>query len=105
MDEEVLIQHYENLVVKLRALNTRVLLLGLLPPDERTFPGSAKHFASVNKRLAALASEQGAEFFDWGQKIPNKEYDNLFYRDGFHPNPRGSQTMAMLLSKYLSSGN
>lgn len=50
MDLDSFVVHYERLVTQLVNLNTRVLMLGLLPVGEQ-FPDSAAYFESVNHRL------------------------------------------------------
>ncbi len=95
MDPDGIAGHLTKL---LRALNTRVLVLGLLPVDESRFPGSRAQFASVNAKLREVVSDEGAEFFDWGS---NLEQDGLFYRDGFHPNLAGARALAELLRSRL----
>ncbi len=97
MDTDVVATHLTTL---LRALKTRVLVLGLLPVDESRFPGSRAHFASVNAKLRDIASAEGAEFFDWGSGLAQ---DGLFYRDGFHPNLAGARALADILSAHLSN--
>jgi lysophospholipase L1-like esterase len=87
-----------HLTTLLRALNTRVLVLGLLPVDESRFPGSRAHFASVNAKLRDVASAEGAEFLDWGSGLA---HDGLFYRDGFHPNLAGARALADILCSRL----
>jgi len=103
MNMDSLIRHYRMLVVRLRELDTSVLLLGLLPIDGVRFPGSAENFERVNARLRELAAEEGAEFFDWGSQIPSGlGREALFYRDGFHPSLEGAQVLAGILRQHLS---
>jgi lysophospholipase L1-like esterase len=94
MDRDVVAGHLTTLLRRLRALNTRVLVLGLLPVDESRFPGSRAHFASVNTKLRDAATAEDVEFFDWGESL---EQNGLFYRDGFHPNLAGAQALAHIL--------
>ena len=104
MDPSVLIAHYENLLTQLRALNSRTLVLGLLPPDSLTFPGSPHNFAFVNRELAALAARHDVEFLDWSQHFLSDHEDNeVFYLDGFHPNHNGNRLLARILAEYLST--
>ena len=99
MDLDVFVDHLVTLLRRLRGLNTRVLLLGLLPVDEACFPGSHAYFETVNARLKKIAIAEGVEFFDWGAKLPAK--DALFYRDGFHPNLAGATALAEILRSRL----
>ena len=104
MDADVLLAQQATLVKELRALGVRVLVLGLLPVAEERFPGSAEHFESVNARLRVVAQAEGAEFFDWGRELPHKgRHEELFYRDGFHPNAAGARALAKLLNERLST--
>lgn len=94
--------HLVTLVRQLKTLNTRVLILGLLPVDEARFPGSPESFKSVNKRLEQIAATEAVEFFDWGAELKAKHpTDTLFYRDGFHPNLAGATALAEILRSQL----
>src|SRR5688572_8150934 len=82
VDLELLASYQTQLIQKLRALGTRVLVLGLLPVDQTRFPGSPDHFEAVNTRLREIASAEGAEFFDWASLLAAKgKHSELFYRD------------------------
>ena len=106
MEPSTLIAHYEDLLKRLRPLKSRILLLGLLPPDSRTFPGSPENFASINSELSALAGRHEVEFLDWGREfLSDHEHDELFYRDGFHPNLDGCRVLAKVLAEYLDNAN
>ena len=101
MDLELLAAHQAELLRQLRALGTRVLVLGLLPVDEARFPDSPDHFKAVNRRLQQIATGEGAEFFDWAALLPsNGHLGDLFYRDRFHPNATGAETLAQILREY-----
>jgi lysophospholipase L1-like esterase len=88
-----------DLIKRLRAIGTRVLVLGLLPVDQSRFPSSPEYFKSVNTRLEQIATAEGAEFLDWGSLLPAN--GNLFYRDSFHPNKAGAQVLAQILRERL----
>lgn len=104
MDADQLISHHVALVKALRELGTRVIVLGLLPVAEARFPGSPEYFRSVNERLRVVAGAEGAEFFDWAPLLARKgRHEELFYRDGFHPNAAGAKALAELLQTYLST--
>jgi hypothetical protein len=96
MDCETIAEHLTTL---LRRLNTRVLILGLLPLDEARFPGSPAHFKAVNAKLEEIANAERAEFFDWGSRLGAQR--DLFYRDGFHPNLAGARALAEILRTRL----
>ena len=73
----------------------RLLLLGLLPVRGDRFPGSPEQFRLVNAELRQLATSIGVEFFDWGERLAMmSDPDELFYRDGFHPNKGGPSRSA-----------
>lgn len=102
MDLESLSNHYTELLRQFRHLGTRILVLRLLPADERSFPGSSAHFRSVNKRLEQITADLDIEFLDWGSLLSSTGVDrDLFYRDGFHPNLKGAQTLARILRDHL----
>ena len=99
MEAELFVDHLGALLSR---LNTRVLVLGLLPVDEARFPGSPAYFESVNTKLKKIAESEGAEFFDWGSVLKAKSSrDEWFYRDGFHPNLAGATALAEILRSHL----
>jgi lysophospholipase L1-like esterase len=98
LDSEPLAAHLTTLLQRLRELKTRVLVLGLLPVDESRFPGSPANFDAVNARLQEIAATEGVDFFDWGGELKAKSaHEELFYRDGFHPNLAGARALAEIL--------
>ena len=102
MDADVLVAHFASLLKELRALSTRVLVLGLLPVSEQRFPGSPEHFRSVNAKLRAVAEAENADFLDWGALVAEREqHEDLFYRDTFHPNAAGARVLAEILQPQL----
>lgn len=106
MDLDALIAHYRTLLVHLRALDARVLMLGLLTTDGALFPGSPERFALVNVRLRELAIAQGAEFFDWRTRFEQSPgRPGFLYRDGFHPNQDGARALATILREHLSESS
>lgn len=98
LDHEQILGHYGPLIKGLRALPAAVTVLGVLPPDERTFPGSRDHFLALNARLAQLAAANEADFLDWHDSFNSAD---RFYRDGFHPSPAGSARLAEILHARL----
>ena len=99
IDVEEVASYQTELLKRLRALGTRVLVLGLLPVDAARFPGSGEQFTTVNARLKQIADAEGAEFFDWASSL---EDGDLFYRDGFHPNAAGAEALARILRDRLN---
>jgi GDSL-like Lipase/Acylhydrolase family len=98
IDLDQLASYQTELLRRLRALETRVLVLGLLPVDQARFPGSPEQFKAVNARLREIASAEGAEFFDWASLLAAKgTHSELFYRDSFHPNQTGARALAEIL--------
>ncbi len=95
---DVFIENYRQLLIHLEPLNAKIKICGLLPVSKNIFPGSSENFHIVNELLKVLAEEQQAEFFGWGSKILlSNQQENLFYRDGFHPNKEGAVLLATLL--------
>ena len=99
LDLEKFASYQTELLKRLAALGTRVLVLGLLPVDEARFPGSSAQFKTVNARLKQVADAEGAEFFDWALSLNGGDF---FYRDGFHPNAAGAEALAHILRERLS---
>ena len=103
MDLESFVSNYEQLVTHLHKLDSRIVMLGLLPVGEY-FPDSAAHFARVTKRLQDLAATRGVEFYDWASPLRTNGCEKLFYRDTFHPNAKGAKELARLLKTHLNNG-
>jgi len=102
LEAEPLAAHLATLLQRLREVKTRVLVLGLLPVDESRFPGSPAYFESVNATLKQIAATEGVDFFDWAVELKAKSaHDELFYRDGFHPNLAGARALAEILRSRL----
>ena len=99
IDLDELAVYLTDLIKRLRAIGTRVLVLGLLPVDRARFPSSPEYFKSVNARLEQVAIAEGAEFLDWGSLLPAN--GDLFYRDSFHPNKAGARVLAQILRERL----
>src|SRR5262249_55534228 len=103
MEAGLLLSHSGRLLKELRALDARVLVLGLLPVAVESFPGSPEHFKAVNGRLKEAAEAEGAEFFDWAAELAQQgRHEDLFYRDSFHPNAAGARALAEILQTHLS---
>jgi lysophospholipase L1-like esterase len=95
-------KRYEELLAQLRGSAKQILVQGLLPVNDRMFPGSAEYFGLVNARLRELATRFDVNFLDWGAGIGSPEmHSELFYRDGFHPNSRGARVLAEILQNRL----
>ena len=98
IDIEKFSSYQTKLLKRLRGLETRVIVLGLLPVDEVRFPGSREHFRIVNARLKQIAETEGVEFIDWASSLNGGD---LFYRDGFHPNAAGADALARILREQI----
>jgi len=99
IDVEQFASYQTQLLKRLRDLDTRVLVLGLLPVDGARFPGSSEHFKTLNARLKQIAEAEGVQFFDWASSLNGND---LFYRDGFHPNAASAVALARILREYVS---
>lgn len=100
-----ILQGFRELIGALRRAGAQVAIVGLLPVDERTFPGSSAHFDALNSELRKLAAETGAQFVDWKEiGLPTADFEQHFYRDGFHPNKEGADRFGRLLADYVNSG-
>jgi lysophospholipase L1-like esterase len=102
MDLRIFIDQYNQLLTDLQKVSANILMLGLLPVNEKHFPGSREQFNRVNQKLEELAKNRGVEFIDWGEKLetPNV-FQEFFYRDGFHPNQKGAKLLAEILQNSL----
>jgi len=99
IDLDRLAQYQTDLLKRLRALDTRVLVLGLLQVEQARFPRSPEYFKVVNARLEKIAAAEGAEFLDWGSLLAGN--GDLFCRDSFHPNLAGARALAQILQERL----
>ena len=99
IDLDRLSQYQTDLLKRLRALDTRVLVLGLLQVEQARFPSSPEYFKVVNARLEETAAAEGAEYFDWGSRLSCNH--DLFCRDSFHPNLAGARALAQILQERL----
>ena len=100
LTHEAIVAHYDTLLKSLRPIASRITILGVLPPDETTFPGSRAQFLGLNSRLYPLSLRHDVEFLDW--QVPfNAREGETFYRDGFHPSPAGSVRLADILYTHL----
>jgi len=87
-------------------LSNKLLILGMLPIDGSRFPGSAEQFGKTNQILKTTAEVNGGDFFDWGAEMKACENcDDLFFRDGFHPNHSGAEKLAQILIKTVEDLN
>lgn len=100
---EVLVDYYVQLLAQLRKLETRIVVLGLLPIGEEQFPRSPAYFETVNLKIHEVAKDGGAEFCDWGFTLKANGHKKLFYRDSFHPNLDGAKELAQILRAHLSN--
>ncbi len=105
MSVEQIEEHLSNFLPCLSGIAGEVVLIGLLPVGDRTFPGSAKQFEALNRVLARLAGELGARFID-PSSFPGHQFDDpeLYYRDQFHPNVEGARQIAAVLANSLDPG-
>lgn len=98
IDLERFASYQTELLKRLQAVGSRVIVLGLLPVDETRFPGSREHFRIVNDRLRQIAEAEGVQFVDWASSLNGGD---LFYRDGFHPNAAGAAALAKILREQI----
>lgn len=102
IDLDQLASYQTELLRRLRALGTRVLVLGLLTVEQTRFPGSPEQFKAVNTRLREIANAEGAEFIDWASLLAARgTHSELFYRDSFHPNEAGARALAEILREHF----
>jgi hypothetical protein len=96
-DGDVIEGHYASLLDALPRTGARISMLGLIPPDERCFPGSAAHFEAINDRLRTVAASRNVDFIDWARDLEQLPSPSWRCRDGFHPNREGASLLARLL--------
>ena len=102
---EAIASHADRLFASLRTLAPRVVVCGMLPVSEETFPGSRAQFDTVSRAIRAAAEAHGCEFLDWDadliRRSGGRDMKSLFYRDGFHPNREGSALLAEIIRDAL----
>ena len=99
MEEKEIHEHLSRFLGRVSCLAGEVCLIGLLPVQDDTFPGSARQFEAINRLLASLARESGVNFLNPASASAHRFDDKaLYYRDGFHPNLTGAQEMATFVA-------
>jgi len=102
IEPDKLIETYQGLLSDLQRLKSRIIIAGMLPVDEATFPGSARQFHLLNGELHELAERERVEFLDWGSVVESRvAKSDLYYRDGFHLNADGAKLLARLLFQHI----
>ncbi len=101
---EAIIEAVGATVEELREVGASVTILGLLPVDDRVFPGSAAQFERVNAGLRELAAHSGAPFVAWKDVAGPPDFARDFLRDGFHPSPAGARRLGAALADRLIAG-
>jgi lysophospholipase L1-like esterase len=96
-----ILESYAALLRDLRSATPSIYVIGLLPISTATFVGSQVKFRELNEDLKSLAKKAGVQFFDWGRGLCMPSHEDLFFRDGFHPNEKGAKYLAMLLRDYM----
>jgi lysophospholipase L1-like esterase len=103
-DGDVIQSHYEALIDALPRAGAHIHMLGLIPPDERCFPGSGSHFSAINARLRTVAASRNVEFIDWARDVQRLAAPTAWRcRDGFHPNAEGASLLARILHDRIAT--
>jgi hypothetical protein len=98
------LEAYRELVGAIRATGGDVVIVGLLPVSDQTFPGSSTHFRAVNAEIRRLAGQLEVPYIDWEPMVaPHIDFNRYFYRDGFHPNGEGADYFGSLLYQRLAA--
>jgi hypothetical protein len=96
------IETYQILLANIKRFKSRIIIAGMLPVDDASFPGSAKQFHLLNGELCAMAEREEVEFLDWGSVVESQvNKSDLYYRDGFHFNANGARLLARLLFQHI----
>lgn len=103
LNADKVIEVYSALLMELKKLESKVVVVGLLPVSDATFVGTSVKFAELNARIGLLAANTGVDFLDWGQTFfdTSEAEANLMFRDGFHPNEAGAERLASILREYF----
>ena len=77
---------------------SQLVLLGLVPVSDETFPGSRGRFEMIDQIISQVARKYHASFVDMKQAMSRQTMqdssEKLFYLDGFHPTLTGARQMA-----------
>lgn len=93
---------YKIIIEKLLPISNNIYILTLLPLNGSIFPGSPGHFIKINSMLRKLSFDYKINLIDWYSDINIKlNTEELYYRDGFHPNINGSIFLARVLHRHL----
>ena len=95
-------ENYVTLLDGLKECCANIAVCGLLPVSDKTFPGSSASFRNINQGLRKIAERCGAHFINWEELLGHPlNWQQLLYRDGFHPNMAGAKLIGQKLSDHL----
>ena len=103
LTDERFLAAYRALVEAVQSAGAAVTVLALPPVSSATFPGTEASVLTRNAALRTLAREAGASFVDFHAALVS-EGEGAFFRDGFHPNERGSRILAEELIEHVETG-
>jgi lysophospholipase L1-like esterase len=102
IEADKVINIYQELLGGIKRFKARTIMVGMLPVNETSFPESNIQFQLLNDELRALAEQEEVEFLDWGVEVRRQMVkENLYYRDGFHPNAAGARFLAQEIFAHL----
>lgn len=90
-----------NVLAAIRHSVGGVVVCGMLPISEKTFPRSTEQLKSLQAKLENLCAERRVAFLDWQADLERSRFGDYFFRDGFHPNLLGAKRLAELLRDKL----
>lgn len=98
MDPDVFASKLDRLCSAAAACTSELVLLGLVPVSDETFPGSRSRFAMVDDIIAQTAKKHMGRYIDLKETLEqpsNASVDaGFFYQDGFHPTLAGARQIA-----------
>ena len=102
IEADRVVQIYQELLGGVKRFKARIIIAGMLPVGDASFPASDAQFQLLNDELRALAEREGVEFLNWGAEVRRQMVaENFYYRDGFHPNAEGARFLAREIFAHL----
>ena len=105
VNEDDFINMYQILIDNIKNDNNKILLVSTIMLDERYYPGCIEEYKKFNACIKELSIKNGCEYIDLFNYVKinlNKyNWDDLFYKDHYHPNSKGYELIAKLYSNHI----
>ncbi len=98
---------YEELLLKIKKMNCKVVCVSTMFLDDKYFLDSNEEYRKFNKNISELSQKYKYIyvdiFSDFERYVKREGWENLYYKDHFHPNLNGLNKIAENIVKQLYS--